>query len=262
MLTRSWRFTLLPLLVILGIALPAGSACASIADLQILNTSGSTKVKKATLRASRTPVSGTLTMPQAFVAGRPVRAELRLKFWNSRLRVSGGGGKFKAFQLFDRVRVFPGAKSFAWSCRPPEGTPIVGMYSGICDEQKYQTGGRDGTELPERGTSFENFSYDIAQPYFDNTYSSKPLKPKWIKKNRSVRYRFWVTFPRCLPLDATGAYIPTPAGVPWPCQPGSLRIGTTFTLRGKKGKRGWRADGEMSFRSDNGIYIYPPQIPQ
>ncbi len=232
---------------------------ASAADKSYISGADGSLVAKTTkYKAKRTvPISGVLKLSHAFLPGVPTEGKVTFKFWNVPISVREKGvlKRKKAFDLFNRALLQPGLVTQVSSCRPPEGTPDTNGYEGLCDKQKFQPGSYE-PGLPAYDERWKKASFDVAQPYFDWSYNSTPLKRKTLKRNRSVTYKVRVTFPRCVGLDTSWAASSRLAGVNWPCQPGSLVVGTTYKLKGNKG---WIGQGYMSFRSrGDSMYIYPP----
>lgn len=226
----------------------------------------STKVRKVTYKPKRmAPVMAVLRMPFGFKPGVPTRADLTLKFWNAPITIGTENGNLrtKTFRYYNKVFVRPGLMNMAESCRPPEGSPTYNDYNGLCKPSTYQAVNPlvSALSMPEPVKSWPKASVDIAQPNYDVTISSQGLKSKWLSKNQTARYKVWVTFPRCVPLDTTPWVrdYQRPKGVAWPCEPGSLIIGATFKLKGKKGYRG---SGDLRFTADHSMYIAaPPSTP-
>lgn len=246
------------------LALPVIAAPMASADTKkFAAKDGSTTIRKITYKPKRmVPIMAVLRMPFAFKAGVPTRAELTLKFWNAPITVGTdkGNRRTRTFRLYNKAFVRPGVSYKAESCRPPAGAPDFNMYDGLCLPGTYQSPdpfahGSGG--MPETDEPWFSASADIAQPNYDVTFSKQGLKSKWLRKNQSVRYKIWVTFPRCLPLDTTPWVrdYKRPKGFNWPCEPGSMTIGTTYKL---KGKNGWKGSGDTGFWADSSLYIHPP----
>lgn len=224
---------------------------------RISGIDGSTAVKVSRYKAkNRVPLMGTLKMPHSFYPGVPTRAELTLKFWNAPfwVRINGVVKKRRTFDYFSRALVRPGLVSSVWSCRPPDGFFDISA-GGTCDGSQYQPGVYE-PDLPPADEPWKQANFDVAQPYFDWSYVSKMAKRRWLKKNQSMRIKLWVTFPRCVTLSSIDRG--RPKGVNWPCEPGSLYIGATYTMRGKGG---WRGQGYMNFYSEKSMYIYQSPSP-
>lgn len=233
-------------------------ACASTASadtIQISGLDGSTAVKSTSYKDREVPVSCKLRMAHGFIPGVPTRARFTCKFWNARknVRINGVVKKVDTFSRFYKARITPGAIWYAKSCRPPEGTPPVNGYNGICLREN---------AIPQWyasniGERVKTVNHDLAQPYLDWTYGAKAFKPRWLGKNRSASYSVLVTFPRCLALDQVD--LPkSELKNDWPCQPGSMSIGVKFTLRSKTG---WRGSGSAGFYASQSLYIHQPTPP-
>lgn len=251
------------LLVTMLLAMNVGwTSVASGEAKAIAAKNDSTTIRKVTYKAKRmVPIMATLRMPFGFKPGVPTRAELTLKFWNAPITISTENGNLrtKTFRYYNKAFVRPGLRYKAESCRPPAGTPDYNMYNGLCKPDTYQATDpfAHGWGMPDPVEPWFKTSADIAQPNYDLTFSSQGLKSKWLRKNQSVRYRVWVTFPRCVPLDTTPWVrdYERPKGVNWPCEPGTLTIGATFKL---KGKNGYVGSGDAGFYAERSLYIASP----
>lgn len=228
-------------------------------DGRISGADGSNAPRVSRYKAkSKVPLMGTLKMPHSFYPGVPTKAELTLKFWNAPfwVRINGVVKKKRTFDYFTRALVRPGLVNSVWSCRPPDG--LINLNpGGTCDGEQYQPGSNAlEPDLPSPDESWKQANFDVAQPYFDWSYVSKMAKRRWLKKNQSMKIKLWVVFPRCVILSAQEWA--RPKGVNWPCEPGSLFIGATYTMRGKGG---WRGQGYMNFYSRKSMYIHQPPPP-